>query len=485
MKKQTIFLLKVVLLLVFSGCDNYLDVQPVSSITSSSFWNKPEDCEAYLVGIYSALRDDNQFNTTLFGEDRGDSFEPGQIGPVTEAWAQSLDASNAPSWRGFYNTIYHLNRLLTEIEGIEFANQDDKNRILAEAHALRALVYFQIAKVWGDVPLVIKPTENADVELVGRSPVDDVFTFINQEIDEALSLFPEEGYIDKNRISKPATYALQADVKMWTGKVLDGGEQDFEAALSAIAKVEASGVRLLDDFRSIFLTDNEKNDEIIFSLFFEYLEHNEFYSKRLSSRGVNLTACINYDEIPVTERNNARHVYGPSPEVKAAFNEYPGDVRTDVSMIDAILPNGDVVLTSQNKFRGTVFDDRYYDDDLIFYRLGGILLLKAEALAALDRLPDAIIELNKIKDRANIPFYTGPEEKIAVEKEILQERWKELFIELKRYPDLVRFHHGGTIDIYDQVPNLNDKDGYPLYFPVEQSIMDNNELIKQTKGYDD
>tara|TARA_R110002050_G_scaffold168155_3_gene299290 strand:- start:9459 stop:10904 length:1446 start_codon:yes stop_codon:yes gene_type:complete len=481
MKKQILFLLSVVTLFSISSCDEYLDVKPVSSITSSSFWNEPEDCEAYLVGIYNSIRSD--LNTTLYGEDRGDSFEPGQIGPVSEAWAQSLSAANAPSWSSFYNTIYHLNRLLYQIDDITFVNQNDRNRILAEAHTLRALIYFQIAKIWGDVPLVTEPTQNANVELVGRSAVNDVFVFINQELDEALSLFPEEGYVDKNRMSKPAAYALQADVKMWTAKVLGGGQQDFEAALASIAKVEASGVSLLNDFRSIFLTDNKKNNEIIFSIFFEYQEHHEFYSKRLSSWGINVTSAVNYDDLPVTERNNARHVYGPSPEVKVAFDEFSTDSRKGVSMIDAVLSNGEVLLTSQNKFRGTVYDDRYYDDDLIVYRLADIILLKAEALAALNRLPEATTELNRIKQRAGIPAYAGPEEKLAVEKEILKERWKELYIELKRYPDLVRFHHGGTIDIYAQVPNLNGKDGYPLYFPIEQSVMDNNELIEQTDGY--
>ncbi len=478
--KSIIITLSIILIL--SACDNFLDVKPVSSITSSSFWNKPEDCEAYLVGIYNSVR--SRLNTELYGEDRGDSFEPGQIGPVSEAWAQSLSASNSPSWQSFYNTIYHLNRLFSETEGIEFTTQNDKDRILAKAHALRALMYFQMAKIWGDVPLVTTPTENADVELVAKSGVNEVFNFINQDIDQALSLFPEEGYVDKNRMSKPATYALQADVKMWTGKVLGGGETDFNSALASIEKVEASGVSLLNDFRSIFDSSNKKNNEIIFSIFFEYQEQNEQYAKRISSWGINVTSAVNYSDLPVTERNNARHVYGPSPELKDAFAEYSTDIRKDVSMIDAVLANGDILLTSQNKFRGTVHDDRYFDDDLIVYRLADIILLKAEALAALNRLPEAITELNRIKQRAQIPAYSGSEEKIAVEKEILKERWKELFLELKRYPDLVRFHFGGTINIYEKVPNLNGKEGYPLYFPVEQSVMDNNALITQTEGYE-
>ncbi|SHE52610.1 SusD family protein [Mariniphaga anaerophila] len=405
MKKYILYSLFSALMFLNFGCDEYLDVKPISSITSSSFWNEPGDCEAYLVGIYSAIR--TRTNTILYGEDRGDSFEPGQIGPVSEAWAQSLSAANAPSWSGFYNTIYHINRLIYEIDNIEFSNEADRNRILAESHALRAMVYFQMAKIWGDVPLVTEPTQNADVELVARADVNEVFNFINGEITTALSFFPEEGYVDKNRMSKPAAYALQADVKMWTGKVLGGGQSDFDAALSAIAIVEQSGLSLLPDFGDIFSADNKKNDEIIFSLFFEYQEKDNLYADRLSSWGINVTGAANYEDLPVTVRNSARHVYGPSPELKNAFNEYASDVRKNVSMIDAVMANGEVLLTSQNKFRGTVYDDRYFDNDLIVYRYADIILLKAEALAATNMVNEAINELNKVKQRAGVPVYSG------------------------------------------------------------------------------
>jgi len=489
MKKYITVILTVIVLPFLNGCNDYLDVKPESSITSGSFWNSSDDCEAYLVGIYNRLRNTNILNTTLYSEDRGDSFQQGEIGPVTEAWAQSLDASTAPSWSGFYNLIYHINRLLTEVENISFSDQDEENQLKAETYALRALAYFQMAKVWGDVPIVLTPTDDANVELSARADVNDVFTQINSDITTALSLFPDDGYDDKNHISKPATYALLADVKMWTGKVLGGGDTDFETALDAIDKVENSGVSLLDDYASIFSSTNKKNDEIIFSLYFDYAERYDMYAKTLCSWNINVTGAINYDDLPVggTIGGTPRHVYAPSEELKAAYAEYPEDVRTDVAMIDAlIVTEGDttVLLTSENKFRGTVYtDDRYYDDDIIVYRLADIILLKAEALAALNRTSEAVSELNRIKERAGIPDYSGSTEKVAVEKEILNERWKELFLELKRYPDLVRFHYGGTINIYDQVPNLNGKDGYPLYFPVEQSVMDNNDLIEQTEGY--
>ena len=117
------------------------------------------------------------------------------------------------------------------------------------------------------------------------------------------------------------------------------------------------------------------------------------------------------------------------------------------------------------------------------YRYGDIVLLKAEALAAKGQIDQAIAELNKTRNRAGIGDYKGATDQQSVEYEIQQERWRELNGELKRWWDLIRFHSGGTINIYDEVPNLNGKDGYPIYFPVNQEILDINPLIEQTDGY--
>ncbi|PHN05924.1 RagB/SusD family nutrient uptake outer membrane protein [Flavilitoribacter nigricans] len=487
------FHLKIAGLLIVSvavtACTDYLDVKPNSDITSASFWNEAGDAEAYLVGIYDRLRDIT--NNTVYGEDRADTFDPGYIGPTSEAWAQNLLANNAPSWSGDYNLIYHLNRLLLELERLNFNDQDRKDQILAEAHGIRALQYFRLARVYGGVPIVLNPIESVDVDLVGRSSVDQVFQQINSDIDASLAAFPEAGFEDKNRLSKPAVYALQADVKLWTAKVLKGGTADLDQALTAISQVEASGVTLLPEFSSIFSSDNKKNDEVIFSLYFNRDEQDGHYGLRLATRGDNITQADNFWDFNMSKANRARAVYQPSVKLMSLFKENPGDVREDASIIHAVYTNPDTgtkdtLITVFNKFRGTWWednDDRYYDDDLILYRLGDIILLKAEALAAKGEIDAAITELNKTRNRAGIGDYEGPRDQASVEQEILRERWRELNGELKRWWDLIRFHEGGTINIYDEIPNLEGKDGYPLYFPVNQTIIDINPLIDQTPGY--
>lgn len=97
---------------------------------------------------------------------------------------------------------------------------------------------------------------------------------------------------------------------MWKAKVLGGGEQDL-STIEMIENVEASGVRLLDDYRSVFDNDNKKNNEIIFSFYMErYETGNLSIASNTTSRTDNLSMAVNLTD--ATSPNNSRHVYAPS-----------------------------------------------------------------------------------------------------------------------------------------------------------------------------
>ena len=138
--KKIIFLAGFVGCTLLPSCDSILDVQPESIITSGSFWKEPNDAKVYMNGIYSAVR--KWSNTSYYGEDRGDSFKPGEIGPVSVAWSQELLESNAPSYRDAYNIIHHCNLLFYRMQELNFNREEEGNNILAECHFLRAYTYF-------------------------------------------------------------------------------------------------------------------------------------------------------------------------------------------------------------------------------------------------------------------------------------------------------------------------------------------------------
>lgn len=461
-----------------SGCKKILDAEPVSSITNESYWKAEGDVTGYITGINSDFR--NLMNTTLYFEDRSDVFVAGLEGPVSTAWAQNLTGANAPNWIDFYNIIHHCNLVLKHAPNVTGGATANVKRAMAQAHFMRAHVYFSLIRIWGDVPLVLAPTESSAGELPSRAPAAAVMDQILSDIELAISLFPENGFQNKNRASKPATYALKADALLWKSKVLQGGPADLEGVITAVNQALASGVSLLPDFSKIHATDQRKNAEIIFSLYFLRDEKSDQYGSRLKPRDIFVASATNVAEVPFS-RNGSRSVYAPSTKIMSIFADI--DVRKTNSFVTAVNAGNTVMGIFDNKFRGTLHpDDRYFENEIVIYRAAEMFLFKAEALAALNRMAEAKVELDVVRARAGLEPYTGELDKISFERELLNERGREFWLELKRWPDLIRFHHGGSINIYAEVPNLTGTQ-VPLFSPIPDTQIFLNPNLKQTEGY--
>ncbi|MGJ7030250.1 RagB/SusD family nutrient uptake outer membrane protein [Niabella hirudinis] len=460
------------------ACEKLIDVKPESAITAENYWNAEGDVIGYLTGIYSEYR--GVMNNTYYLEDRGDAFSPGLESGMSSAWQQNLTPQNAPNWLDFYNVVHHCNLVLKYAPGITFTQEADKNRILAQVKFIRAHIYFTLLRSWGDVPVVTAPTESADMLLPARVKAPEVAAFVLKDIDEAINMFPEDNIRNKALASKQAAYALKADVLLWKAKVLGGGTTDLTEAIAAADKASA-GLSLEDDFSKVFSTENRTGKEVLFALHFLKDEKSDQYSKQLKPRDLFVQSALNKNDIPYAV-SGARSQYAPSDKLQQAFKVNANDKRANASFITAVGANNAVIGVFDNKMRGTVYpDNRYYDNDIIVYRLGELILFKAEALAALGRTEDAVTELNKIRARAGTGSYKGAMDKGAVEQEILNERFRELYLELKRWPDLLRFHFEGVIDVRAEVPNMNAT--IPLFFPIPKAQIDINSNLTQTEGY--
>ncbi len=473
-----------------TACDDLLDVDTVSSISAGNYWETESDVKGYMNGVYNSYR--SLTNSVRYGEERSDSFKPGLTNIAsTSIWPNVISPSDGFSWRSLYSLIHHANLLIKYTPPIAFRSDTEKNDLLAQAYWMRARAYLILIQTWGDVPVVVNPSETDKDPLGPRIAATDVMTdVILNDINTALSLFPSESISNRNRASKAAAYCLKADALAWKYSVLGGTAQDLTDGIAAVDQVDKASIATLlpkDDYQKIFASNNKKNNEIIFSLYLKNLEYTAMYIRLVTPDAQVIPTVINKDEIPHGTNLSARDEYAPSVEVQNALKKYAGDVRFAASVVygysDAARTT--IAVTSQNKYKGTIIDQqRVYDDDIIVYRLADMLLLKAEMQANLGgaNVANAITTLNRVRDRAGLAAYSGATDQASVQTEILDERFRELCFELKRWPDLLRAHNLGVIDIYQKVPQLVGKTT-PLYLPITVEMMSLNPLLEQTPGY--
>ena len=482
--KNTKYILTVALAaFLFASC-NLLNVDNPSAIYGSGYWSSPSEVSSYLTGVYTSFR--STCNTIEDFEARSDEFTLGVEAGGSIQFAQNLTSLNGVSWADYYSTIQHCNMVIKNADKVTFPKEEDKNEILAQAYTMRAYMFFCLTRLWGKVPLETEATEGSEKEKKSRASCEDVIGQVIEDATTAVGLFKADGWTNgKSCASKRAAYALIADAYLWKAKVLGGGDEAY-AKVIEYADLAAVDTELEPVFGNIYATRNGK--EVIWSIHFGYPEIDAMYAKFMTLRDVFVAKAVNMDEIPYA-KSGARSTYAPSREIRALFGVYPGDVRKTNAYVDAIDASGTVLATSQRKMPGTKTETNViYDNDIVLYRHAEMILFRAEAYAAMGQVDQAIAELNKIRRRAGIGDYAGATDKQTVEREILDERGREFWLERKRWPDLLRFHYEGVIDIYQVVPSLKARydagTSVPLYLSIPLSEMSLNHNLVQTEGYE-
>lgn len=493
MRTNKIIIFSTLMIVLGAGCTKTLELEPISSISTASFWKSEDDANGALRGMYIRLRNVTATNLYLWGESRSQNLKQsvGNDFNNLRLYNNTLDPTVAgPDWSSVYRVINDANLVLKYLPNISFKTEAAKNKSLAEAYAMRAYCYFIMAKTWGDLPLVIEPTEgyNPDVIYRDRTPVAAIFTQIKSDISQALSLFSDNSFLaGRNRWSKPALNALKGDVFLWTAKKMNGGNSDLTEALNALNDVSAADVQLLDNFERVFDYDNKGNKEILMSNNFQQNES-----------GATFMANMYIDAYPPNADPAAVAIIGAlgggggnywtlTDNTRSKFKT--NDTRrtatyTELYSLDA----GTGTYTKfygciQRKFNGFVnAGSRLFMDDVVLYRYADVLLMKAEAQNALTQDPSDAI--NAVRKRAFGSNFSG-NEFVAGSKEdndnaILEERLLEFLYEGKYWWDILRFDKASTLIPYFQT---NPTDTYKYLWPLSLSILSTEPKALQNPGY--
>lgn len=482
-------LLIICLAILATSCsEDFIELAPISEQSIDNFFKSAEDIEQAVLGTYDALQSDGQYGGISgfnhFMEVTADnSFNPNtlQTGGSRAAFDNfSLDPTNLwlnNTWIDCYTGINRCNTILNRIDPINMDANTKAIRI-GEVKFIRALTYFNLVRIWGDVPLIIEERENVfDAFQDTRTPASEVYQQIIQDLTDAIDALPIKGQTAKGRATKGAAQALLGKVYL-TLKQWNDAVNLLDQVVNSPAKYT-----LEPKYANIFSPSNENGIESIFEV--------EFLA------GSNGEGNVIDNPDSQSDGNNK-----PAPNYFALVSEHlknnPNDVRPDVT-IDTIAISGTTVNAFSRKFLGSAFvgSDGTYGFNIIVLRYADVLLMLSEALNEQGYTANgrAFDLLNQVRRRAGANDYTATDlpNQQSFRDAIAKERRLELAFENHRWFDLVRTNK--AIEVLNaansggSAPNAASALGFTLQpfqllFPIPQAQIDASaRKITQNTGY--
>jgi len=276
--------------------DSFLEQLPTDSKVEENFYKTPKDAYEGLVSVYDALQVDYDgfTNYIIISEIVSDNCYAG--GGTGDA-ANGLDIFQpkfdqfAPIWRKYYMAIYRANLLLSKLDGVAWGEDTElRARYEAEARFLRAYFYFDLTRMFGNIPLVKEPL-SADGYYVEQAAPADIYKFIAEDLKFAIENLAATPYgsipsSEYGRVTKWAAEGLLARVYLfYTGYYT--GTNDL-AGVFTRAQVTAyvddiiqnSGHSLVEDFSRLWRAANtsfvgENNKETVWAIKYTYKGFND------------------------------------------------------------------------------------------------------------------------------------------------------------------------------------------------------------------
>lgn len=444
---------------VVSVACNKLVERPAGTVVASQFYKTQADAVAAVNAVYTTLNSDPANDFPIYGRELNlltdnasdnQNFSPSNTNPDVRAMSTvTYVSSNGRILKNWQQHYYGINRANVAIDGIggiagsAFTTSGVQARLVGEAKFIRALLYFNLVRLFGPVPLVLhNPTGVDAVALqVGRSSRDSVYAQIVADLQEAAAALPGSyAAADVGRVTSGAAHALLAKVFVT--------RRDWASAKSELLKVLTAGsfsgatggygYGLLPNFKDVFAKATKNGVEHVFSVQF------------ITQGGE--TGATQYLSQSFTSFNTGT---------------YPIDIPSDssVSKLFAATDTRKAVTfytTQYNAATGAtvVFNNPYtpYLNKFVDYsitplnnqstsgvnypviRYAEVLLLYAEVLNEIGGGPgsDAYTAINQVRARAGVAALTPGLGVGDFRDSVFLERRKEFVQEGQRWFDLVR-----------------------------------------------
>ncbi|QEM03432.1 RagB/SusD family nutrient uptake outer membrane protein [Mucilaginibacter rubeus] len=525
-KFKAIGITAIMLLFVIAGCRKELDYTPEVFVSAQSLYKDQAGAIAGVTGIYQQLQTLKKSDYQLIGVIGTDearcayqaqgygSYWAGVVGiDVYDLTFNSQNADISGFWGVCYKGIANANAAVLNIPQIKnFGDASLQNRLVGEARFLRAVYYFYLVQLFGDVPM---PLENTAFDNgVPRTPQATVYNQIISDLKFASTncwAKSQLGASAAGRANMEAAKALLGKVYLTL--------HDYQNAKTTFEElINGNKLTLLANYADLFDGQHENNTESLFEI--QYSTDNNNNTQGLQ----NLYGSYAGPPVPFQQFNQHTPGYGGTVITSTAFYAdtvfakpyswaYQYDARYKASIShDRYDSNGNTMswwadpgLPTVKKYDISSSDiDVYHSGKNLYYlRAADVFLMYAETLNELGQTQAALVPLNKIRERAfgNSSVNYALTDQVSMREIILDERTRELGAEGWRWFDLKRT---GTlisrVKRYDDPKrdfmkkNNSSTDPHPtqeissknLLYPIPLSELQNNAALglkAQNPGY--
>ena len=506
-------LLVVVLIGGFSQSCTKLDETVYSDLNGDKLFSDPDNL-IYGLGVaytnlyqllghkYGAVGMEAGTDLCIVPQRGGDWYDGGEwIRYHRHTWTPQ-EAYISRWWNVLYYGVNTCNRLIYTFNNLEGV---DSKPAIAELRGLRALYYWWLVDIYGNVPIVDKFDVPSDYKPVTNTRKE-VYDFIEKELNEVMpDLSKNTGLEYFGRVNYYVAQTILAELYI-NAEVYTGTPQ-WDKAEAAVDTVMAGGYSLAADFFSNFEEDATASPEYIFGLHFDRIDAAAF-EVHLFTLHYNLADKYKFEDNcwnGICAQESVFHLFDAdtndvrrnellfgyqyfddgTPVLDPSYEKFnpqdptyrdpdgaPLNLTPHVNMLEpkCLRQAGARVA----KYPFIVGSDRYTSNDMPIFRLGEIYLMKAELLLRKGDAAGALEYVNNLRVRAG----ATPLTELTMES-LSDEYARELFAEGKRRTQLIRFGHYN--DARWEKPDVSPD--YTLIWPIPQSQIDVNPNLVQNPGY--
>ena len=482
----------------YDPIDTYSDVtEGVNDAGKEAAFKDKAAVESHMQTIYNQLRERQEhwyMDLLLIAESHADNAYAGTTGAeVVPFENNAIEGSNSVidrDWNRYLEDIARANKLICNIDSVtdNTLSSAERERYRAEAKIFRAMVYFDMVRLWGDLPLIITEAGDITSETIGevypeyfpsQSSELEVYQQIEKDLLESLQYALDNNPADKTLFTKSVARILLA--KVYAEKPL----RDYSKVVQYCDALAGDGFDLVTDFSDIFGMNDDRTDAKMRNTKESILEAQFFPGSGNWCTWMFGRDLVNWD-------NNftwAKWVT-PSRDLIKAFQNEGDNIRFNQSVVYYDCGWSNYYPADNYPF---MYKCRSANSSIIKFRYADALLLKAEALIMRDNpdLSGAADIIDQIRLRAGLSKLDsatkGSKENML--NALLKERRLELAFEGQRWFDLVR------LDKVEEVMNAVfakdsgrkaqmypfNQDSYRL--PIPQAVIDQNPNLVQNPGY--